>query len=298
MKRFIRWLRVNLDAVVVMIVALTAAAVEMFGTFGGDDKYVPSATLVVLALLAISILRDRAALSRAVRDTATVRQLYGAEIGQTHALARGATDQWAFKGGTGSYLRAVTLPELLDKARHERRSLRVQLEILDPANEAVCRDDAHFRASLQPANTGRPWTADRVRKQAYGTVLAAWWYHQQSEFLEIDLAVSPIRTTYRWDLSAGCVIVTQGNANTPALLFESDKPHYRDLARELRMSFRQAKRVPIDLHSDLSTPGEPTLRQTRELFDRLGMPLPGVYTDDDVAEIIRHALRPEAAPHW
>lgn len=301
MNRFVKWLRNNVDAVIVMVVALTAATVEFVSTIlGGDgNKYVPSATLVVLALLAISILRDRDAISRAVRDTATVRQLYGTEIDQTHALARGQTDLWAFKGGTGNYLRAVTLPKLLDKARDERRTLRLQLEILDPGNEALCRDDAHFRASLSPHDAaGRPWTTDLVRKQSFATVLAAWWYQQRSEFLDIDLALSSVRTTYRWDLSATGVIVTQINPNTPALLFESDKPHYQDLARELRVSFRQARAIPLGAHADLGGSAEPSLRQVRELLSRLGVPLPGAYNDDDIAEIIRYALRPEHPANW
>ncbi|WP_233434590.1 hypothetical protein [Nocardia yamanashiensis] len=301
MKRIAKWLRANLDGAVVLGIAFTAVAIQAIDIFGDAISqelaagFVGAATLAVLGLLAMMLLRDRQEMARAVRDTTAVRLLYGSEIGQQHTLSRRDTDQWVCKGGTGSYLRAVTLPMLLEKARREQRTLRMQIEILDPGNVPLCQADAQYRTSLQPQGdaAGRPWTAERIRKQCYATVLAAYWHGQQSEFLTIDLAVSAGTTTFRWDLSASGVIMTQRNPTTPALFFERGKPHYQDFTRELAVSFRQARQIPLGYRGDLTPPAEPSLEQVRRLFTHLSLPLPATYTDRDVSEIVRYALRPE-----
>ncbi|WP_067825618.1 hypothetical protein [Nocardia inohanensis] len=299
-KRIAKWLRANLDGVVVLGIALIAVLIQCLDTFSDaipEDKaagFVGAATLAVLALLATMLLRDRQEMVRAVRDTTAVRLLYGSEIGQQHALARRDTDQWVCKGGTGSYLRAVTLPMLLEKARREQRTLRVQIEILDPNDVPLCQADAQYRTSLQPQGAaGRPWTTERIRRQCFATVLAAYWHARLSEFLTIDLAVSSGTTTFRWDLSASGVIMTQRNPTTPALFFERGKPHYQDFTRELAVSFRQARQIPLGYRGDLTPPAEPSLEQVRRLFVQLALPLPTSYTDRDVDEIVRYALRPE-----
>ncbi|MFE3001142.1 hypothetical protein ACFXG4_39940 [Nocardia sp. NPDC059246] len=202
MTRFVTWIRLNIDGVVTLVVAATAIVVEAFDKFANLNA-VSGATLLVLSLLALTLLRDRNRTSRLVRELAAVRLLHGAEIDQAHAQARRDTDNWIYKGGTGTYLRAVTLPYFPGRARDESHLLNLRVEVLDPGNEQLCLADAQYRNSLQPQGdaSGRPWTADRIRKQSYATALACAWYRQQSEFLTIELGLSSTLSTYRWDMS-------------------------------------------------------------------------------------------------
>ncbi|MGH3900056.1 MAG: hypothetical protein ACRDTA_17810, partial [Pseudonocardiaceae bacterium] len=171
--RFTRWLRANADGVVALLVAATVGVLAVLDVLGAET--INAAILLVLALLAVTLLKDRQSASKALADTFAVRQLNAVEVGQEHAEARRHTEQWVFKGGTGTYLRAVTLRECIEHARRQGRPLRMQLEVIDPTDDALCTEYAQFRSSLAPGpdGTGETWTFERTRKESFATVLAA-----------------------------------------------------------------------------------------------------------------------------
>jgi hypothetical protein len=296
MAPFTKWLTRNADGVLALLIAATAgilAVLDIFGTNVLGADAINAAILLVLALLAATLLKDRQSASKTLTDTMIARQLRGAEVSEELAEARRHTDQWIFKGGTGTYLRAVTLKECVENARRDKRPLRVQLEIIDPTNEAVCKAYALFRSSLTPGpdGTGESWTFERTCKEAFATILAACWYRQRFTFLTIEVGLSSVMTTFRWDLSSSCVIMTQEDPAGPSLMFDREKPYYRSYNRELMASFNQARRVPLDNASDLVLSEEPTVEETRKLFSMLTLELPRSYTDRDVSELVVKALR-------
>ncbi len=299
MASFTKWLKRNADAVLALLVATTVGILEILDVYGpnvlgknGSDT-VDAAILLVLALLAATLLKDRQSAAKALTDATAVRLLSGSEVGQEHAEAHRHTDQWMFKGGTGTYLRAVTLKACVETARQERRPLRMQLEIIDPTDEALCKAYAQFRSSLTPGpdGTGEPWTFERTRKESFATVLATCWYRQRFPFLKIELGLSGVMTTFRWDLSSRSVIMTQEDPTAPAMVIENGKPYYRAYSRELVASFNQARRVPLDQAGDLQLSDEPTVEETRKLFSVLDLELPRSYSDRDVSELVVKALR-------
>jgi hypothetical protein len=291
MVRFVRWLRGNADAVIALLIAMTVGVLAVLDVIGTES--INGAVLLVLALLAATLLKDRQSASKALIDASAVRQLSGVEVGQEHAEARRHAEQWIFKGGTGTYLRAVTLKECVEHARREQRPLRVQLEIIDPTNDELCKAYTQFRSSLTPGpdGTGEKWTFERTRKESFATVLAACWYRQRFTFLTIEVGLSKIMATFRWDLSSRSVIMTQDDPSGPALVFTNGKPYYRAYSRELVASFRQARRVDIDKASELQLSDEPTIEETRKLFTMLELELPRSFTDHDVSAVIAKALR-------
>ncbi|WP_067656959.1 hypothetical protein [Nocardia harenae] len=292
MTRALAWLRNNVDGLVALVLAFIVGMLAVLDLIDVDS--VNAVVLLVLGLLAGTLLRDRHLSAQAVRDASSVQLLYGSAIGHAHTLARGGTEQWIFKGGTGTYIRAVTLRSCVENARREQRPLRMQLEILDPSDEQLCKTYAQFRTSLTPEGdrTGEAWTTDRTRREAFATVLAACWYRQRFTFLTIGVGLSKVMSTFRWDLSSSCVIVTQESTNSPALMFERDKPYYRDLSRELVASFKQAREVELSRADTVPLADEPSVDQVRRLFDALALPLPATFTDRDVADIVRRALQP------
>lgn len=288
---FTRWLRANADGVVALLIATTVGVLAVLEVLGGDQ--VDAAILLVLALLAVTLLKDRQSAAKVVGDALAVRQLNRVELGQQHAEAHRHAEQWIFKGGTGTYLRAVTLKECVEHARREQRPLRMQLEILDPTDDVLCGEYARFRSSMTPGpdGTGETWTPERTCKESYATILAACWYSQHFTFLKIEVGLSTVMTTFRWDLSSHSVIMTQDDQSGPALMFAKGQSYYRAYNRELVASFKQAKRVDIDKASGLQLGTEPTIDDTRKLFITLGLELPLSFTDRDVSEIIGKALR-------
>ncbi|MCD0450738.1 hypothetical protein LO762_16295 [Actinocorallia sp. API 0066] len=313
----------NADAGIALVVAVVAAVAGLVG--GPGFRVLLGATLLVLALLAVAILRDRRRrgpvedevreslralavlperLDRieefeqlvrrsrlALDEAAAVQVLGGAEVGPALAAARTGTDRWIFKGGTGVSLRAVTLPGLVAGARRDGRALLVRLEIIDPADGAACDTYTRFRRACADSVDGaEPWTAERTRKEAYATVLAACWHRERFRLLDIDIGLSRTMTTVRWELSASCVVVTREDPAAPALKVDKGKFFYDWCSTELLNSLDQARRVPMEQARSAPLSDEPTVAEVRRLFQTLGMALPPAFGDGDVADIIRRAL--------
>ncbi|MEU5879746.1 hypothetical protein [Spirillospora sp. NPDC047279] len=331
MTRFAIWLGKNADAVIALTLAIVVAVISLGLQVPNETQVVNSAILAVVGLLASSILRDRgrripveaevrdtlrassATLTglserlehierfedvisdtkRALDETAVVRVISGAQVGQVLAEARRDTDRWFFKGGTGTYIRARTLPECVAAARRERRTLLFRVEILDPTNVEVCEAYARHRRSVSDETdaTGEPWTLERTRKEAYATILAACWHKQRFGMLDIDLGLSQTMTTLRYDLSKACVVVTRDDPRGEALVINNDKFYYGWYSAELQVSLDQARRVPIEQARLAPLDDEPTVEETRKLFEVLGIDLARGYSDRDVIDIIRKALR-------
>jgi hypothetical protein len=296
-----------LIALVVAVVTFVLALVDILGA---DE--VNGATLLILAVLAAAVLRDRSrteamedvledlpeGLRKSTRDAldemSMVRVLRGSEVGRALEEARQNTDRWFFKGGTGTYIRAVTLPTCIERARERRRTLRMRLEIIDPTNEDVCEQYARFRQSgvNRLDATGEPWTLDRTRKESFATILAACLHKQHYQFLELEIGLSARMTTFRWDLSDSRIVITQEDPGAPAMMIERGKPYYDAWSTELQASFDQASRVPLEQVRQSRLSAEPTVEEVRKLFVNLSIPLPHGFTDRAVSDIIRKALQP------
>ena len=326
MARLWTWLDKYGDSVLALVLAIGVGILTLADIVGPND--VSGAILLTLGLVATSSLRNRAreeemdkklhhvlvsaqdmltalparlddlehtveGTRRALTESSFIRFLHGAEVGAALEEARRNTDRWTFKGGTGTYLRAVTLPECVEIARRKKHTLHVQLEVIDPANEKLCASYAQFRRSLsdQPDAIGEIWTVDRTRKESYATVLAACWYSQRYSFLTVEVGLSPVMSTFRWDMTPHRLIITQEDPQFPAMMLEPGKYYYEIYTRELMASLRQCRQIPVSRLDNIELSDEPTVDEARKLFTDIGLPLPPSFTDRNVAEIIGKALQ-------
>lgn len=331
LKRIAPWAVQNADVAIALLLAVVVGVLgimpdEIFGDNGAtvQTQLVSAATLVILALVATALLRDRARQApmeaitsdvlgrlptrldrleqieslvdrtRKALDALQLVRVLGSsqEIAHAHAEAREDTTRWSFKGGTGTYLRAVTLPACVAAARRDKRHLTVRIEVIDPADVEVCETYAHYRRSLSdlPDGTGERWTTDRVRKESYATILAAFWHRQRYGLLDIGVGLSSTMTTFRWDLSSSRLIMTVEDPNR-AMTALAGTFYYENCDTELRLSFEQARRVPLDKYRSVQLGDEPTIEEVQDLFERIGVPLPKTYNGRDVVDIARKALR-------
>lgn len=316
------------DAVVALMLALTFG---LLGGLGVVSQSVTSGgILTTLAVLAIVILRDRVnkiSLDREIRrssdqskevidslpprlsqidilagsiselrgimeGTATVRMLQGGEVQTAHAAARSKTDRWFFKGGTGTYLRAVTLPKCVEAARRDRRALEFRIEIIDPTNAKACERYENFRrsVSLDPDGTGDTWYRGRTRLESYATILSACWNRQRFRLLDIQVGLTSTVSTFRYDMSSEYLIITQDDPKFPALLIPRDKSLFDAHGIELRNSFEQAIRVQLELADQVFLSDGPTADELRALLDALGLSPKPPLEDEDAAIVIQKAL--------
>jgi hypothetical protein len=297
----IGWVIRNLDVVIAVGLGLTIGFLDVFGEVVSEDVS-SGATLLVLGALAVGSMTERvrrrsdiqevsADTRRALEDLAMVRSLSGSEVGEALSKAREQTNRWYFKGGTGTYLRAVTLPRCVEAATRQRTPLSIKIDIINPGSEKTCSDYARFRqtfARQRNTEAANAWTTTRTRKESYATVLAACWYRQRLDTLEISVHLSSGVPTLRFDLSESCLVITQDDPNRVNLLVARDQPLYDYYVTELHQSREQAER--LDLHALPPLSDEPTVDEVRAVFDHLGLPLPSVFTDGDVGEIIDKAL--------
>jgi hypothetical protein len=215
----------------------------------------------------------------------------GAEVAPVLAEARQNTDRWVFKGGTGTYIRAVTLPRCVEDAKRERRALTFKLEIIDPSDEDVCETYARFRQAGAPSGDQEPWTLERTRKESYATILAACYHHERYRLLDVEIGLARTMTTFRWDLSSSCAVVTREDPTAPALRIDKGQFYYDWCVAELLNSLAQAPKVPIEKSRTVRLSEEPTVEEIRRLFQALDLPLPRSFSDRDVSDIARRALR-------
>src|SRR5258708_9389005 len=222
MARLLAWLNKYGDSGLALSLAIGVGILTIADIASPND--VSGAILLTLGLLATSSLRNRAreetmdtqlhdvlqstetmltklparldelestveGTRRALEESSFIRVLHGAEVGLALEEARRNTDRWVFKGGTGTFLRAVTMPDCISNARRRKHTMHIQLEIIDPSDEKLCGDYAQFSRSLsdQPDSTVKIWTVDRTRKESYATVLPACSYWQRFSFVPIQL---------------------------------------------------------------------------------------------------------------
>ncbi|MFJ9615130.1 hypothetical protein [Streptomyces noursei] len=300
----VAWAIRNLDGLIAVGLGLTIGLMDVFGDVI-SDKVSSGATLLVLGTLAVGTMTERlrrksdiqgasAETRRALEDLAMVRSLSGDQVGDALERARAQTNRWYFKGGTGTYLRAVTLPRCVEAATRQRSQLSIKIDIINPAEEQTCAAYARFRqtfARRHDDDSAHAWTADRTRKEAYATVLAACWFRQRLDTLEISVHLSSGVPTLRFDLSESCLVITQDDPNRVNLLVARDQPLYDYYVTELHQSREQA--VRLDLRGVAPLGDEPTVDEVRAVFDDVDLPLPSVFSDADVAEIIEKALHAE-----
>jgi hypothetical protein len=324
MRKFAGWLGKNIDGIVALIAALGIVVLDVASNLSRADKasVVNGGILLVLGVLAVAMLRDRARgeeadtqmrasidaaaalvpaiatmqaelarVSKSLDDSSMVQVLGSAEIHQAHADNRQSTDRWLFRGGTGTYIRAKTLKGCVDSARRRRRPLVVRLEIIDPTNEEVCDTYARFRRSLSSDQVA--WTTDRTRHESYATVMYAAWHRQRYELLDIEVGLSAVMPTLRWDLSQKGLLITHEGPRGLALQVEAGRLLYDYTQTELRKSFEQARRVPLEHARHVTLSDEITVDEAEKLFEALDMPLPSSYIDADVEDIVQRCLHAE-----
>lgn len=322
LERLLNWIARNFELLLAVLGAITVGVMDLFGDALGDDA-TAAATVLVLGAIAAGSLRQRARADhladtvdgiqralegmeadrladavdgtrRALEGMEMVRSLTGSEIGAELRTARERSDSWDFKGGTGTYLRAVTLPECVARARGNRSNLTFTIEVVDPADTRACAAYARFRrsyASTASSSDPQTWTADRTSKESYATVLAAGWHLQRLPSMTVHLCLSSTAPTLRFDISASRLIITQDDPAQPGLLVTRNHPLYRYYSVELQQSRFQAR--TIELSQARALDADPTADQTRAFFESVGLPLPTSYSDGEVREIVDKALRAE-----
>jgi hypothetical protein len=315
----LRWLWENADPMAALGMAVAFSVLGAFGVV--SQEVLSNVVLATLAVIAFTLLRERTARGTVLAGVSDSLERHRAGVDRSIAQVREAvgmidtlikptqgrflthdfeqaildTRLWIYKGGTGTYLRAVTLPGNAENALRHRTRREISIEILDPTNLELCDRYGRMRRSLDPMpdKTGETWTTERVRNESYATILAAAYHRERHGLLDIQLGLSSTMSLFRYDLSSRYIIITQEDGTAPALEANNGTYFYNSYLNELRFSFEQSRK--IDLQRALEIPltkGEVTGREVARLFEALGVPLDDSFGQQDVDGIIEKAFRP------
>jgi len=299
-----------------------AVVFSVLGAFGVVSELVLSnVVLATLALIAFTLVRERTARGTALTDVSAsleqrlsdvdhsiaqvreaigmmdtlIKPMQGRFLGRDFKQALLDTSFWIYKGGTGTYLRAVTLPGNGENALQHRRRREISIEILDPNNVELCDRYGRVRRSLDPTpdRAGEIWTTKRVRNESYATIFAAAYYRELYGLLDIKLGLASTMSLFRYDLSSHYVIITQEEGTAPALEANSGTYFYDSYLQELRLSFEQSRKIDLQKAQGISlTKGEIGGHEISRLFQSLGVPLDDSFDQQDIDSIVQKALRP------
>jgi hypothetical protein len=305
LRRTFGWIGGNLDTLVALGTAIVATVAGVFGKLTSDQF--SNAALAVLGLIAFAIIRDRG-----MRDTlkseitklslliSTKNQLEVIPANQIQLDFEDAmrgTDKWIYKGGGGTYLRAVTLKKMGEYAQKSRAPRRVKIQVINPNCVPVCEKYSMYRQSIASPRTENEegkWDLIRVRQEAYATVLAACIFKTKFPFLEIELTVSDTFTLFRYDLSSQHIIITQEDRTAPALKAQAGSAYYNAYLHDLDWCFKQG--IPVNIEGiPLNIVGVNcfetiTRAQVKEIFKVIGLSDDAFLTDMCAGTIMIKAL--------
>lgn len=328
------WWRENVDTVAVIVVVVV---MSILGAANITSPQTITQTLpAILGVFAIAMLRDRSRfrdgdrrlaeltekvskldgkidelsslrvltekverLDTKIDELSSLRVLQGREIEQFLRDARKDTILWMFRGGTGTYTRAVTLPKCIEAARPNNRVLQVRVEIIDPTDLPVCEEYASLyrRLASDADDDAAGWTAEETSRESYATVLALCWYVGQYAPLSVEVGLSTTISTFRYDVSSRYLVITQRGPQFPAILVERTRPQYDYWRFELDTSFSRSRRLPISqVTARIRLDPRPTTTQVRRLFEELSIPLADAFSDVDVDDIITKAVERDRTP--
>lgn len=148
---------------------------------------------------------------------------------------------------------------------------------------------ADYRRRLRTATRDLPWTAERVSKELYATVLSAYVWKEHEPALEISVALHHTVSLFRIDLSSRLAIITKEDPKEPALRYDAGTFFYTSYREELRMTRAQA---PVLERARIGSFDQLTVENVRPFFLQLGLLRDGT-TDEFLQEVIDLARRAE-----
>ncbi|MGW1205302.1 hypothetical protein [Streptomyces cyaneofuscatus] len=210
------------------VTGLTVAAIvvvtllDMFEVISLSQEFLSGAAIVVLSAFLLTLLNGRkdafeqtqvlhgveANLDAIKRDIeirgvgAHVIEIPQEEIGKRFDDLLSSTNSWRFRGGLGGWQRSTALPSL---STVMNRDISYSMHILNPADEALCRRYAGYRASAgQRTGTTDP---ENVRDELLALLYAVAWYNERTR-IKAEVSFLYSYSPLRYDLSDAGLIVT------------------------------------------------------------------------------------------
>ncbi|MCI2254224.1 hypothetical protein L2D08_07595 [Domibacillus sp. PGB-M46] len=225
-------------------------------------------------------------LTPAVENEPKLETVEPRRIGGLLKRARETNEYW-FSGNSARYTRAVTLPELAENSRTQNISKSITMLLLDPTDKKLCEEYIKYRSGVRSANKSGEWTLERIRKDIYASIIAAYAYAAEHPLLEIKIGLKKAFSLLRVDLGENLVVLTKEDKQDPGLFAEAGSFHYSVYREELKFSLKQSKILPI--HSIQGIPfSDLNKNNVKKFLNDLDIYESSI-SDQDLEEIIKLA---------
>ena len=154
--------------------------------------------------------------------------------------ARATTEKWCFNGGLGRYTKFSTIPELSRLASDERRTISVNLVMINPFNRKLMEKYIEFRISVEDENNKKSWVELEVQSEILTTIVTAFYYKKINQFLNISLYIKDFFTLTRMDISSSVAVITREDPSIPSIIAKKGSYMFRHYSEEFEQVLRQS----------------------------------------------------------
>jgi hypothetical protein len=182
---------------------------------------------------------NESVLEKIERINHDIKVIQPIRISEILEIGRQNTDFWYFSGGTGTYTKAVTLPELAKKAA-KGQHIYIELMIINPLNLEICKLYAGLRSSLRRNDKDSyEWTIDYVRNQSFATIIISFIYCCYNSYFKVSIGLKNHFSLFRIDVSSSKALLSKEDPKEAALLFGRDSSSYKSYLNDFKQSFQQ-----------------------------------------------------------
>jgi hypothetical protein len=165
----------------------------------------------------------------------------GDDCRQLRKAAR-ETSSWWHRSATGALLRTCVLPELSAASRALRRPITLQVELLNAANDAACREYGAY-VGVDGVDAARR----QLQIETYATILAVCLARKENRRLHAHIRLSPLFSAQQVDLTDNRLILTPAGHAEQAAMVRFREQFFHSYERELGEAWERAKRTELKL---------------------------------------------------
>lgn len=199
------------------------------------------------------------------------------------AAMRASTATYTFAGNTGSHFTTVTIPGLAS----QQMPVRVRCQLLDPMDDAACRQYAQTRAY-----DGMGTTAENIALEAVATVVSIYLWSRRSR---IDFDMISLRGSVaqlRVDHADRASLLSSEGRDDPGLAIHGERAVqlYRHTTSILEAQLRNGRQLPPPRQLNLPTVSrdeDVTADHVITILQSINMVLPANITAAHVVEMLR-----------
>ena len=176
-------------------------------------------------------------------NAARFAQIQHHEITESLTNAAKNSGSWHFRGGTGRFLRAETLPALMESIKSEHKHIVLNVALYDPQNVELCERYAKYRRESASELEEPAWNCERVQLEIYATLFEIYRTFNETDSITLQVALSQTMSLFRYDISDQYAIATTEGRRAPAIRADAGTPFYDAYKRDLIDHLQQSRKL-------------------------------------------------------